>query len=76
MAPPRVQIKFLGTCTTPVPTRNYSSLLVKINNEAIMVDCGEGTQRQLFRADVHSETKLSQIHTILITHLHPDRKYG
>ncbi|WFD21246.1 non-specific serine/threonine protein kinase [Malassezia caprae] len=71
MAPPRVQVKFLGTSTTPVPTRNYSSEAVMVGSDRS--DCGEGTQRQLFSADVHSETKLTQIHTILITHLHPDR---
>ncbi|KOS12818.1 metallo-hydrolase oxidoreductase [Malassezia pachydermatis] len=64
MAPPSACVKFLGTCTTPIATRNYSS------------DCGEGTQRQLFTAHVHSETKLSHIRTILITHLHPDHILG
>ncbi|PKI82688.1 hypothetical protein MVES_003445 [Malassezia vespertilionis] len=51
-------------------------LLVKIDRQAVMVDCGEGTQRQLINPVVQAETKLSQIRTILITHLHPDHILG
>lgn len=36
-------------------------------------DCGEGTQRQLILPHVQAGVKLSNIRTILITHLHPDR---
>lgn len=74
--PPPMQVKFLGTCTSPLLTRNYSSLLVKWDHETVMVDCGEGTQRQLLLPHVNSHTKLAQIRTILITHLHPDHILG
>ncbi|WFD32849.1 ribonuclease Z [Malassezia sp. CBS 17886] len=76
MAPPPVSVKFLGTGTTPVPSRNYSSLLVRIGQHAVMVDCGEGTQRQLLSSHIRAESRLSQIHLVLITHLHPDHTLG
>ena len=69
-----MQVEFLGTSTSPLPSRNYSSLLVRIDRYVLMLDCGEGTQRQLF---THSpNTKLNHIRTVLITHLHPDHVLG
>ena len=38
-------------------------------------DCGEGTQRQLITPSVRAETRASNIQTVLITHLHPDRMF-
>lgn len=76
MAPPPISLKFLGTSTSPVVTRNYSSLLVRIAHQAVMVDCGEGTQRQLLSPAVRAETRTSNIRTVLITHLHPDHVLG
>ena len=107
--PPPMQVKFLGTCTSPLLTRNYSRFVnvesaswfgyanaiievcllngttkrwwceYRTNGIRMKIltfsDCGEGTQRQLLLPHVNSHTKLAQIRTILITHLHPDRVY-
>lgn len=69
-----MQVEFLGTSTSPLPSRNYSSLLVRLGPEAVMVDCGEGTQRQLFQH--FPRARLAQIRVVLITHLHPDHVLG
>lgn len=67
-----MSIQFLGTSSAPNASRNYSSLVVKTGSEAVMVDCGEGTQRQMASHGVG----VGAIHTILITHLHMDHVSG
>ncbi len=48
-----MEIQFLGTgAGQPAKARNVSSLVLKLLdeiNEVWMFDCGEGTQRQIFR---------------------------
>jgi ribonuclease Z len=46
------------------------TLLIR-GGERILVDCGEGTQRQLMRS-----AGLTRINTILLTHLHGDHYLG
>jgi hypothetical protein len=42
--------KFLGTsASVPSADRNHPGLLVEAGGHRIMIDCGEGTQRQLLR---------------------------
>ena len=36
----------------PTKTRNTSAHLISYKNENILVDCGEGTQRQLRKAKI------------------------
>jgi ribonuclease Z len=44
-------LTFLGTsASVPSSDRNHPSLLVEAGGHRIMVDCGEGTQRQLLRS--------------------------
>ncbi|SJX63688.1 related to Ribonuclease Z / related to thiamin pyrophosphokinase 1 [Sporisorium reilianum f. sp. reilianum] len=76
MVAPRMSIKFLGTSSMPNSTRNYSSLLFKLDNHTVMVDCGEGTQRQLRSRYVGVDERLSNLKTILVTHLHADHVLG
>ncbi|GAC93860.1 hypothetical protein PHSY_001427 [Pseudozyma hubeiensis SY62] len=76
MAAPRMSIKFLGTSSMPNSTRNYSSLLFKLDNHTVMVDCGEGTQRQFRSRYVGVDERLANLRTILITHLHADHVLG
>ncbi|KAJ1022804.1 hypothetical protein NDA18_005137 [Ustilago nuda] len=76
MVPPRMSIKFLGTSSMPNPSRNYSSLLFKLDNHTVMVDCGEGTQRQFRSRYVGADERLANLKTILITHLHADHVLG
>ena len=43
-----IQITFLGTSSTvPTAERSHSAVLLKYKDENILIDCGEGTQRNL-----------------------------
>ena len=68
-----MQLVVLGTSAmVPTKDRNHSSYLLTHRTEGIMVDCGEGTQRQLKQAGV-SQAKITRI---LITHWHGDHVLG
>ena len=68
-----MEILFLGTSSmVPTKERNQSGLLVSHGSENILVDCGEGTQRQLKIAGI----KLVKISKILISHWHGDHVLG
>ena len=44
-------LTFLGTAaSTPSSERGLSALLVSAGSERFLIDCGEGTQRQLLRS--------------------------
>jgi len=62
-----MKITFLGTSDMhPTKDRNHTSILLNHGNENILVDCGEGTQRQLKIAEI----KPTKITKILISHWH------
>lgn len=64
---------FLGTGSIPTLDRNSQGVLLNFNNTTtVLVDCGEGIQRQLLNVD----TDLSKINTIFLTHHHIDHVYG
>ena len=68
-----MEILFLGTSSmVPTKERNHSGVLIKYKNENILVDCGEGIQRQLKIAGA----KLTKITKILISHWHGDHVLG
>jgi len=68
-----MQILFLGTSSmVPTKDRNQSGVLISYGSEGILVDCGEGMQRQLKIAGV----KLTKITKILISHWHGDHVLG
>jgi len=68
-----MQILFLGTSSmVPTKERNQSGVLISYKSEGILVDCGEGTQRQLKIAGI----KLTKITKILISHWHGDHVLG
>jgi len=68
-----MKLTFLGTSSMiPTKDRNPSSILLTDKNENILIDCGEGTQRQLRKIGV-SPTKITKI---LITHWHGDHILG
>ena len=56
----------------PAHGRHPTSQIITIANEALMIDCGEGTQMRIrdFRV------KLSKINYIFISHLHGDHYFG
>ncbi|MAG10846.1 hypothetical protein CMI44_00840 [Candidatus Pacearchaeota archaeon] len=69
----KVKITFLGT-SAQIPTvrRNHTAILLNWEKENILVDCGEGTQRQFKKAHLNP-MKLTRI---LITHWHGDHVLG
>jgi ribonuclease Z len=68
-----IRITFLGTGDAiPTKKRNHTSILLSYKNENILIDCGEGTQRQ-FKFAKLSPSKLTKI---LITHWHGDHTLG
>lgn len=68
-----MELLFLGTSSmVPTKERNHTALLLTHESESILLDCGEGTQRQLRIAGV----KPGRIRKILITHWHGDHVFG
>ena len=68
-----MEITFLGTSAMqPTKDRNPSSIFINHKNQNILIDCGEGTQRQLQIANI-SPTKITKI---LISHWHGDHVLG
>ena len=69
----KIKIDFLGTGDAiPTKARNHTSILIGFANENILIDCGEGTQRQLKTAGLN----MIKITKILITHWHGDHILG
>ena len=68
-----LDVVFLGTSGgMPSAQRNPAGLLIRRGGERILVDCGEGTQRQLLRSTVG----LVDLGEILVTHFHADHYLG
>jgi ribonuclease Z len=67
-----LHLVFLGTAgATPTVDRGSPATLIIRGGERILVDCGEGTQRQLMRS-----VGLARINVVLLTHLHGDHYLG
>ena len=48
-----IKLTFLGTSDAiPTAERNHTSILLTYKNEDILIDCGEGTQRQMRKAEL------------------------
>ena len=68
-----IKITFLGTSDQiPSKSRNHTAILLTYNDENILFDCGEGTQRQFRKADLNP----CKITRILISHWHGDHVLG
>lgn len=68
-----IQGIFLGTASIPTLERNSQGIILNFNNmTTILLDCGEGIQRQLLKVD----TDFEKIDTIYLTHHHIDHVYG
>jgi ribonuclease Z len=72
-APVDLELVFLGTAgSAPTASRGTSATLVRRGGDRLLVDCGEGTQRQLLRSD----TGLVDLEHVFLTHLHADHVLG
>jgi len=56
----------------PIPGRNPTSQVLNIDNKLFLIDCGEGTQRELIK----NKIKHQRINHIFISHLHGDHYFG
>jgi ribonuclease Z len=66
-------VTFIGTAASvPSASRGTSATLVARGGERWLIDCGEGTQRQLLRSGLG----LVDLDLILLTHLHGDHYFG
>ncbi len=69
----KIKLTFLGTSdAVPTKKRNHTSIYLQYKNENILIDCGEGTQRQFKKAGLSAY----KINKILITHWHGDHVLG
>jgi ribonuclease Z len=68
-----LDVVFLGTSgSAPTAQRATSATLIRRGGERLLVDCGEGTQRQLLKSDVG----LIDLEDIFFTHFHADHFLG
>ncbi|HET9243998.1 MAG TPA: ribonuclease Z [Gaiella sp.] len=68
-----LDLVFLGTAgSAPTASRGASATLIRRGGDRLLVDCGEGTQRQLLRSDAG----LSDLEEVFLTHLHADHVLG
>ena len=56
----------------PFHGRFYTAQALQVDNQVFLIDCGEGTQMQLFRYRV----RFDRCNHIFISHLHGDHVYG
>ncbi len=67
------EIVFLGTsASAPSVQRGLSSAVIMVNEHRFMIDCGEGTQRQILRSGLG----FRRLDKILLTHGHLDHILG
>ncbi|MBQ8179619.1 MAG: ribonuclease Z [Candidatus Methanomethylophilaceae archaeon] len=68
-----MELLFLGTgASVPSRDRATSCIAVRVGPDIVLMDCGEGSQRQL----MVSPFSFMKIRTILITHMHGDHVFG
>lgn len=71
--PTMFDLTFLGTsASVPSADRNHPGILIEVAGHRILVDCGEGTQRQLLRAGAG----FRRLDRLLLTHGHFDHVLG
>ncbi len=67
------ELVFLGTsASAPSAKRNLPALVIKHDEFRFLVDCGEGTQRQILQSGIG----FKRLNRILITHSHLDHILG
>jgi ribonuclease Z len=67
-----LSVLFLGTAgSMPTVQRAPASLLIRRGGDRLLIDCGEGTQRQLLRS-----IGLPDVEHVFLTHFHADHFLG
>ena len=68
-----IKVTFLGTGSSiPTDRRSHTAVVLRYRDEMILMDCGEGTQRQFRKAKI-SPNKITRV---LLTHFHGDHSLG
>ncbi|MBN1376879.1 ribonuclease Z [Candidatus Woesearchaeota archaeon] len=68
-----MKITFLGTSSmVPTKDRNVQAIFLRYKAEGILIDCGEGTQRQMNIAGINR----NKVNKVLISHWHGDHVSG
>ena len=68
-----LDVVFLGTSgSTPTAQRAPAATLIRRGGDRLLVDCAEGTQRQLLRSNVG----LPDLEDVFLTHFHADHYLG
>jgi ribonuclease Z len=68
-----LDLVFLGTAgSMPTAQRAPTALLIRRGGERLLIDCAEGTQRQLLR----SQIGLLELREVFLTHYHADHYLG
>ena len=68
-----IKLTFLGTtCMVPTKERNATAIFLEYEEEGILFDCGEGTQRQMNIAGINR----NKVRKIFISHWHGDHVAG
>lgn len=68
-----MEITILGTSSmVPTKERNVSSFFLEYKGEGMLIDCGEGTQRQMNIANINR----NRVKKIFISHWHGDHVSG
>lgn len=68
-----MNVTFLGTAGSwPTKDRSASAIALDLERELILLDCGEGTQRQFFQ----STASFMRVRRVFLTHFHGDHFLG
>ncbi|MGI0131507.1 MAG: ribonuclease Z [Thermoplasmata archaeon] len=68
-----MRLTFLGTAGSwPTKERSASAIALDTDSELVLLDCGEGTQRQFFQ----SSASFMRVRRVFITHFHGDHFLG
>jgi len=68
-----MRLTFLGTAGSwPTKERSASAIALDMENELLLLDCGEGTQRQFFQ----SSASFMRVRRVFVTHFHGDHFLG
>ncbi|MDO9356439.1 MAG: ribonuclease Z [Solirubrobacteraceae bacterium] len=67
-----LSVFFAGTgASSPSARRGLSATLLRAGGDRLLIDCGEGTQRQLVKS-----VGLPDLDAVFLTHLHADHWFG